>query len=295
MYGTALHNHSNVRFPQFVVCPRNRRWIRAVVFFAVFVAVASGGASDELRGAYFNPQTSLGSFDPRWIRDYHKCVEEVNAELAELVRRTGINFIDIQLLIPFTLKETATPPADDAESITGWANMTTLDNLVTFLDYCSGVGVSVEIDLANNMWIPFLIDTKNHIANSGWWPKPDETPWTESVVWYAQIIEYVERKVQHPEAIALWNMFGNYHFGGAEPVLWNTWHRPDIIQYTERFVKHVWPAFRKTGKRPKGAPMLLPIFADNSYWRDRTPEDRLSAFSNLKRWIVDELKMPPDY
>lgn len=40
---------------------------------------------------------------------------------------------------------------------------------------------------------------------------------------------------------------------------------------------------------------MLPIFAARGYWADKTPVDRLSAFTNLKRWLVDDLKLPPDY
>ena len=78
-----------------------------------------------------------------------------------------------------------------------------------------------------------------------------------------QVIEYVEARAAHPEAIAMWCMMGNYHLGAAEPVLWDDTNRPEIGKCTERFVKVVWPAFRAAGKRPKAAPILLPIFEMN--------------------------------
>ena len=175
--------------------------------------------------------------------------------------------------------------------------MTTLDNLAAFLDYCYTQGVSVELDLATNMWIPYRVDTANHIAHaqSEWWPKPDDTPWTESAVWYAQTIRYVEATVAHPESIALWTMVGNYQLGGSEPVTWDFADKPEIPACTERFVKEVWPRFCEAATRPVGSPILLPIYADVPYWATKTPAERLSSVSNVKRWLVDELRIPPDY
>ena len=63
----------------------------------------------------------------------------------------------------------------------------------------------------------------------------------------------------------------------------------------EQFVKNVWPAFRDAGTRPKAAPIMLPIFSKSDYWSTKSAGDRLSAFSNLKKWIVDDLSMAPDY
>ena len=252
------------------------------------------GHRAKLRGVYFNPQVRPKGPRFPWLRFYDKCRHEVNRELAELVDKTGINFICIQLLIADTLKDGA-PVSRWGSRITDWAEMAALDNLVAFLAYCRTLGVCVEIDLANNMWIPYAVDGAHHIANQRWWPKPGATPWVESVTWYTQIIQYVEAKVGDPESIALWDMFGNYQFGGAEPVLWDRPDCPEITRWTEAFVKHVWPAFRKAGSRPKGAPIILPILAKSGYWVRRSAAERLSAVSNLKRWLVDDLKMPPDY
>jgi len=241
-------------------------------------------------GAHFNPKVSSGL---PWLLYYHRHKKRVNKELSDLVKKTGINFIDIIVLIPRTLKTKKVPPSDPSAPISTWANMDMMNNLVDFLDYCYSQNVSVEIDLANNMWIPFSVDTKNHIANREWWPVPDKDPWTESIIWYTQIIEYVEKKVNHKEVIALWDMFGIYILGGAEPALWDTVWDPNIKLYTEKFVKKVWPHFYKAGERPKGSPIMLPIFLTN--WWPGKPKDRLSGFYNLKKWLVDDLKMPPDY
>jgi len=247
-----------------------------------------------LRGAFFNPIPKRNDPGFPWLRHYGACRKEVDAELAELVDKTGINFICIQLLIADTLKD-GKPTSHWGTSIGDWADPTVLDNLVSFLEYCHSLGVRVEIDLANNMWIPFTVDTTRHIAKSRWWPEPSAMPWVESIAWYTQTIEYVEQKVRHPEVIALWDMFGNYQLGGAEPCLWERTDCPEVIRWTEAFVKHVWPAFRKAGSRPKGAPIVLPILSNSDYWMQRSPTQRLSGVSNLKRWIVDDLKMPPDY
>jgi hypothetical protein len=60
-------------------------------------------------------------------------------------------------------------------------------------------------------------------------------------------------------------------------------------------VKHVWPIFRSAGKRPKAPPIMLPILSNTPFWMARSPKARLSAFANLKKWIVDDLAQPPDY
>lgn len=263
------------------------------LYLVVFEQFASG--KDKFRGIYFNPQINREQSSPEWLHQYHIHKNIVDRELQELVAKTHINLIDIQILIPHTLAKPKVPPSNQSKSITQWANMTMMGNIVAFLDHCHSLGIQVEIDLATNMWIPFSADTTRHIANSPWWPEPDNTPWTESQIWYTQIIEYVESQVQDKTVIAFWSMFGNYQFGGAEPVLWNTPNNPDIARYTKLFVKKVWPAFCKAGERPKGSPILLPIFANDPNWLKRRPEDRLSAVSNLKKWLVDELNMPPDY
>ncbi len=248
-----------------------------------------------LRGFFFNPWVNDQVQGEAWLKHYHRHREAIDRELKELVDKTGINFIDIQVLIPRTLADPKIPPADPAAAIDEWADMRFIDNLVCFLDMCHASGVQVEVDLASNMWVPFSVDSKNHIANSPWWPEPDDTPWTESVVWYTQIIEYVERHVHEPDAIALWCMFGNYQFGGAEPVLWTSTTNPSLNRYTELFVKNAWPKFCQAGKRPKGAPILLPILSNNPHWMARDSSDRLSAAKNLKKWLVDDLRLPPDY
>jgi hypothetical protein len=170
-----------------------------------------------------------------------------------------------------------------------------LASLVSFLDCCHRLGVAVEIDLCSNLWVPYRVDTAHHIGRSEWWPKPDDTPWTEAAVWYTQIVRWVEARVAAPESIALWTLMGNYQLGGAEPVTWDWPEQPEVLAYTERFVKEVWPRFREAATRPVGSPVMLPILADNEYWRRKTPDVRLSSVRNLKRWLVDDLHLPPDY
>jgi hypothetical protein len=250
---------------------------------------------EKLQGVYFNPVSPSPPGTGHWIYDYHLIRPRVCQELSELVAKTGANFLDVMLLIPLTLREKATAPSDTATDVHQWANMQTLDNLVAFLDDCHRAGVRVEIDLACNLWIPYRLDTAHHIGQSEWWPKPDDTPWTEAAIWYEQIIRYVEGAVASPDSIAFWTMMGNYQWGGAEPMTWDWPEQPEVMAYTERFVKEVWPRFRRAAQRPVGSPIMLPILADVPYWHDKTPLQRLSSFSNLKRWLVEDLKLPPDY
>ncbi len=263
----------------------------------VSAAASPSGAADraQLRGFFFNPWVNDEVCGDAWLAHYHLHRDAVDRELEELVARTGINFIDIQILIPYTLARPKEAPSDDATSIDQWANMMFLRNCVSFLDSCHAIGVQVEIDLVTNMWIPFAVDTEHHIANSRWWPVPDDTPWTEAAIWYTQIIEYVERHVRDKRVIAMWCMLGNYQLGGAEPVLWTFPSESQVNHFTELFVKQVWPRFCAAGERPKAAPIVLPILSNNSYWMGRSPHERLSAMVNLKRWLVDDLCRPPDY
>jgi hypothetical protein len=264
------------------------------VAFAL-LASAEADAPERLQGVHFNPASSAPPGTGHWLADYHLIRERVKREVGELVAETGVNFLDVMVLIPTTLREKATAPTDAARDVTDWANLTTLNNLVAFLDDCHRLGISVEIDLCSNLWVPYRIDTENHIGRSEWWPKPDDTPWTEAAVWYEQTIRYVEGSVSAPESIALWTLMGNHQLGGAEPVTWDWAERPEVATYTERFVKEVWPRFRRAARRPIGSPIMLPILADTPYWRAKSAEARLSSFRNLKRWLVDDLGMPPDY
>jgi len=268
---------------------------RGLLLLLALAATAPAEASPRLCGVHFNPVSPSPPGTGHWLLDYHLIRPRIRAELGELVDRTGANFADVMVLIPYTLREKATPPTDGARDITQWAKLGCLDNLTTFLNDCHRVGISAEIDLATNMWIPYRVDTASHIAQSEWWPEPDETPWTESAVWYTQIIRYVEARVESLDSIAFWTMMGNYHFGGAEPVTWDYPEQPEIGPFTERFVKETWPRFRRAARRPVGSPIMLPIFADTPYWNAKTPADRLSSFANVKRWLVDDLHMPPDY
>lgn len=250
---------------------------------------------ERLCGVHFNPVSPAPPGTGHWLLDYPRIRDRVEGEVAELVRETGVNLLDVMVLIPFTLREKATAPKDTATDIAAWANLETLANLVHFLDACHRLGVAVEIDLCANLWVPYRVDTEHHIAQSEWWPKPDETPWTEAAVWYEQTIRWVEARVAAPESIALWTLMGNYQLGGAEPVTWDWPEQPEVMAFTERFVKEVWPRFCAAATRPVGSPILLPILADTDYWRRQTPASRLSSARNLKRWLVDDLHRPPDY
>ncbi|MBI2422669.1 MAG: hypothetical protein HYV27_07555 [Candidatus Hydrogenedentes bacterium] len=244
------------------------------------------------RGAHLNERLD-GSETP-WLVDYAAHRARIRGILDGLVKGAGVNLVDIFVSIPYTLKEPSRAP-DPALPLAAWGNTAYLDRVAAFVDDCAAAGVQVEIDLASNLWMPASIDSAQQIAQSGHWPKPDETPWDEAAHWYRGCIEYVEARAAHPEAIALWCMMGNHALGTAEPRLWDLAPGTPEALATETFVKHVWPVFRAAGKRPKAPPVLLPILSSAPYWTAKTPGERLSAFSNMKRWIVDDLKLAPDY
>jgi hypothetical protein len=248
-----------------------------------------------LQGVFFNPQLRPDPDFP-WLLHYPVCREGVLSALRELTATRRINFIAVFVIIPNTLRVPAQGNRP-GETLEQWANTGFLDNVARFVDDCHESGLKVEIDLVDNRWIPYAVDSAAHIGAPGkpWWPVADAEPWRASAEWYRQVIVTVEAHARHPEAIAFWCMMGNYHWGAAEPVLWDDAGRPDIRRYTEMFVKSVWPIFRAAGRRPKAAPIMLPIFAQNDYWRSRTPTERLAGFVNLKHWIVDDLKSPPDF
>ena len=170
--------------------------------------------------------------------------------------------------------------------------------MAVFVDDCHDADIAVDLDLVDNRWIPFRVDSEHHIGRPGGsgWPVADDTPWDKSATWYREvIIRYRMRGLSIPRSIAMWSMMGHYHHGTAEPELWDNDVNPAIPRYTEQFVKRVWPVFRSAGKRPKAAPYVMPIFSNNAYWMARTPEQRLSGVANLKKWLVDDLALPPDY
>lgn len=254
----------------------------------------------QFRGVFFNPyvrhEAMAGYPWPvftHYTGDYRR---QIQAALSDLKQTARINLVAVFVPIPFTL---ATPPhaPSAGQPLAEWANVEYLEGLADFVDDCHAAGVGVELDLADNRWIPYTVDSAKHIGQPGnpSWPVADETPWEESATWYSQVIEYVEAHAEHPDSIAMWGMLGHYQHGTAEPCLWNTDATPEILNATRTFVKQVWPAFRAAGKRPKAAPILLPIFSSSSYWVPRSAEERLSAVRNLKQWIVDDLALPPDY
>lgn len=257
-------------------------------------AGAASAASPDFRGVYFNPQVKAGEADFPWLCFYPEYRSSIRTALTELVHASGINLVDIFVCIAYSLKTPAIAPKAD-QPITEWGNMAYLDGLVSFINDCQEAGLQVELDLANNLWVPYSADPKHQIGNSGYWPLPDETPWDEAANWYREVISYVEGRVKCPETIALWSMMGNYELGTAEPCLWDREDNPALLKYTEEFVKRVWPVFRASGHRPKAPPILLPILADGPYWREKTPQARLGAFTHMKQWLIDDLRLPPDY
>ena len=231
------------------------------------------------RGVYFNPQVAGAP----WLLRYDAHRAMVQRALCELNEEAGINLVDVQVLIPHSLRV----PAQGnrvGERVEEWANTTFLDNIARFVDDCHAAGIAVELDLVDNRWLPATVDPDAHIGKPGnpWWPQPDATPWDEAAEWYATVIRHVETRAAHPEAIAMWCPIGNYQVGAAEPVVWDNAARPEIGQYTEQFIKAVWPVFRATGKRPKAAPILFPIFAAD----DRLGSSTGSPISSRRRGSI---------
>ncbi len=247
------------------------------------------------RGVFFNPQVAADPNYP-WLLHYGQQRETVRRHLQAIRSTTRLNLLDLFVMIPNSLR---TPARGNrwGDAPDQWLDHQFVTHVAEFVDDCNEEGLSVELDLVDNRWIPYAIDSASHIGHPAdpWWPTAGDRPWLASAVWYRTLIVEIESRTRHPEAIALWSLMGNYHHGAAEPVLWDDDGRPEIKRYTERFVKHVWPVFLSAGSRPKGSPILLPIFARNPYWDARTPMDRLSGVSNLKRWLVDDLRLPADY
>jgi hypothetical protein len=259
-------------------------------------ALAAQGSAKPapFRGVFFNPLVKPEMPDFPWLCFYPEYRPRIQAALKALAGATGINLVDIFVCIAYSLKTPSQAP-QAGQPLAEWANVAYLDGVAAFVDDCHDAGLSVELDLASNLWIPYSVDPAHQIGNSGYWPKPGETPWVESAKWYRESIAYIEGHAKHPESIALWCMMGNYELGGAEPCLWDREDHPEILANTERFVKYVWPVFRSAGKRPKAPPIMLPILSNSAYWMGKSPRARLSAFANLKKWVVDDLALPPDY
>lgn len=281
---------------------RSHHFHRGLLYTLAGVScLVSPTEADGFRGVFFNPQVKSGPDFP-WLLHYDACRDSVRRSLAELATEPRINLVAIFLLMPHTLATPKQAPAP-GQPLQQWANLAYLDQVAQFIDDCADAGLSVGIDMANNLWVPYAVDSANHKVGipddppgtDPWWPVADDTPWDESITWYTQIIEYVEGKARRPDRIAWWCMGGSYALGGAESVLWMDQDQPEVLGYTQRFVKEVWPKFRAAGRRPKAAPYALPIFSTSSYWLDKLPDDRLLAFTHLKRWLVDDLGLSPDY
>ena len=153
-----------------------------------------------LRGVFFNPQVKQSeSPEFPWLLLYPQCRSEVRTHLQELISTTDINFVSIFVNIAHSLKQPSrSPPA--GQPLTAWANINYLDNVAAFIDDCHTAGVSVEIDLACNLWVPHSVEPKHQIANSSKWPMPGESPWIKSAVWYRETITYIEGRTRHRSA-----------------------------------------------------------------------------------------------
>ncbi len=247
------------------------------------------------RGVFFNPQIDPDPNYP-WLLHYDRQRDAVRRHLQDIRKATRLNLLDVFVIIPNSL---CTPARGNqwGDPPERWLHLPFVEHVGRFVDDCWDEGLSVELDLVDNRWIPYSIDSAAQIGRPGdpWWPTAGDRPWLASAVWYRTMILTIESAARHREAIAMWSLMGNYHHGAAEPVLWDDDVRPDIKRYTERFVKHVWPVFMTAGARPKASPILLPIFARNPYWDAHPPIHRLSGVRNLKTWLVDDMRLPPDY
>ena len=187
-----------------------------------------------LRGVYFNPRVEPDPEVP-WLLHYDEHRSQIRTSLHEMVDHASLNFVAIFLLMPHSLATPKMAPTP-GQPLGEWANTPYLDNVALFVDDCHEFGVSVALDMGNNLWLPYSVDTENHRVGvpddppgrDPWWPVADATPWDESITWYTQIIEYVERKARHPENIVWWCMGGDYSRGGSESVLWNNDSHPEI-------------------------------------------------------------------
>lgn len=273
---------------------RARRWAPLLLLFLLCAEPRAAAAPPLWRGVYFNPLVRPEQPDLPWLCFYPEYRERIRESLRTLATEAHMNLVDIFVCIAYSLKTPAQAPKA-GQPIEEWGNKSYLDGVAAFVDDCAEAGLAVELDLASNMWIPYSVDPTHQIGDSPYWPKPDETPWDESSWWYCSTIAYIEQHAKHPENIAFWCMMGNYELGTAEPCLWEREDNPAILSSTEQFVERVWPAFRTAGKRPKAPPIMLPILSNSAYWQKKPPNARLSAFSNLKKWIVDDLALPPDY
>jgi hypothetical protein len=132
--------------------------------------------SPGLRGVFFNPQVNRGkSPEFPWLLLYPQCRNEIRVHLQELVRTTDLNFVCIFVNIAHSLRQPSQSPPE-GQPLIAWANTAYWDNVAAFIDDCASAGVSVEIDLASNLWVPRSAEPLHQIANSGNWPMPGEAP-----------------------------------------------------------------------------------------------------------------------
>ncbi len=124
-----------------------------------------GKYDTKFKGCYFIPYTTNFGVDCTWISFYHQTdvKEEVNNELDELIDKTGVNCIQLGMEIARMLGDVDTLPQPGGD-IEDWANMTYINNMATFINYCDSKGIGVIFELCTNCWIPGFVRTENHIA-----------------------------------------------------------------------------------------------------------------------------------
>ena len=263
------------------------------------------GITTGLRGVQFNPYLKHPTWDgypypyfEHWGASYAgytmmaenaagemvRYRDAIKAELEELVEN-GFNYITVWLNNLHTMSyATQQRPSQGnlaGEPLSSWANTAYLNSFAEFLNDCYDAGINVSVDLVDNRWIPYSIDSSAHIGQpGGYWPVASSAPWVEAADWYTQVITYLEARVK-PEtldAILSWNMMGNYRLGASEPVLWSV--ATGQLAATQQFVEYVWPRFVEAGTRPKGSPYMLPVFLGSWSLSNRT-----QSFTNLHNWI----------
>ena len=80
-------------------------------------STSSAPNPERLCGVHFNPVSESPPGTGHWLADYHIIRDRVNREVADLVATASLNFLDVMVTLPITLREQAQPPAEDATEI----------------------------------------------------------------------------------------------------------------------------------------------------------------------------------
>ena len=132
-----------------------------------------------LRGVHFNPLVDPERSDFPWLLHYQRHRPAVRLALRELEATARVNHVNDIVLMPHTLKQPPRGP-QPGEALEAWANVPALEHLAAFVDDCHGGGLSVEFDLACNLWTPRSVAPEHQVASQRHWPMPDATPWDEA-------------------------------------------------------------------------------------------------------------------